>query len=99
MYYGQFPSISWGMLHETWHLFLQTKKNPLPYIQLFSSQHNHSSEESAVQQVRDGGAWAAVVIGENFTADLLKRLGPSVNSSVIEGSTIYLYMDITSEWQ
>jgi ABC-type multidrug transport system permease subunit len=49
-----------------------------------------------VQQVRDGGAWAAVVIGENFTADLFKRLSPNPNDSVIEGSTIYLYMDITN---
>ena len=60
-------------------------------------QHNHSSEQSAVQQVKEGRAWAAVVIGENFTVDLFKRVSDHSDTSVIKGSTIYLYMDVTSE--
>ena len=62
----------------------------------FTSQHKHTSEHSAVQQVREGGAWGAVVIGENFTVDLFKRAS-NHSDAIIEGSTIYLYMDVTSE--
>ena len=62
-----------------------------------SLQHGHSSEESAVQEVRDGRAWAAVVIGENFTVDLFQRISNYNDKSVAEGSTIYIYADVTSE--
>ncbi|CAI8037610.1 ABC transporter G family member 23 [Geodia barretti] len=58
--------------------------------------HGHSSEESAVQEVRDGRAWAAVVIGENFTVDLFQRISNYNDKSVAEGSTIYIYADVTN---
>ena len=48
-------------------------------------------------QVKKGNAWTAVVIGPEFTVDLFKRLSGE-NSSIISGSTIYLYMDVTSEF-
>lgn len=54
-----------------------------------------------MQQVEEGHAWAAVVIGENFTVDLFTRIREFIitpNTSVIEGSTIYLHMDVTSEY-
>ena len=59
-------------------------------------QHKHSSEQSAVEQVKKGDAWAAVVIGEDFTEDLFKRLS-NHSSSIIKGSTIFLHMDVTSK--
>jgi ABC-type multidrug transport system permease subunit len=58
--------------------------------------HGHSSEESAVQEVRDGRTWAAVVIGENFTVDLFQRISNYNDKSVAEGSTIYIYADVTN---
>lgn len=50
-----------------------------------------------MEQVKKGNAWAAVVIGKDFTVDLFKRVNDPTNATINNGSTIYLYMDITSE--
>ena len=60
-------------------------------------QEGHVSKEIAVEQVRKGKAWAAVIIGQNFTVDIFKRITDYKKQSVIEGSTIELYVDNTSE--
>ena len=60
-------------------------------------QRGYSSKTEAVEQVKKGNAWAAVVIGSNFTVDLFKRANHFTNATINDGSTIYLYMDITSE--
>ena len=51
-----------------------------------------------MEQVRKGKAWAAVIIGQNFTVDIFKRITDLNKQSVIEGSTIELYTDNTSEF-
>ena len=60
-------------------------------------QESHASEERAVEQVREGKAWAALIVGQNFTVDLFKRITDYSDRSVIKGSTIELYIDNTSE--
>ena len=60
-------------------------------------QRGYSTEAEAVERVRKGNAWAAVVIGSNFTVDLFKRANHFTNATINDGSTIYLYMDITGE--
>ena len=51
-----------------------------------------------MKQVRKGKAWAAVIIGQNFTVDNFKRITDHNKQSVIESSTIELYTDNTSEF-
>ena len=53
----------------------------------------HDSEESAVEEVREGRAWAAVIIRQNFTVDLFNRIN---DQSIINGSSVELYVDKTS---
>ena len=65
-------------------------------------QHQHSSLEDAVQEVKEGTAWVAIEIRKNFTVDFVLRGLSTLNGSepsqaIINGSTIYLYMDVTSE--
>ena len=60
---------------------------------LLSLQEGHDSEESAVEEVREGRAWAAVIIRQNFTVDLFNRIN---DQSIINGSSVELYVDKTS---
>ena len=47
--------------------------------------------------MKKGEAWVAFVIGRNFTADLVQRSrGIQPSPEVLKGSTIELYMDVTS---
>ena len=55
-----------------------------------------------VEQVKKGNAWAAIIIPENFTFDLTRRVmdmigGKKVPREIITGSTIELYEDVTSK--
>lgn len=64
-------------------------------------QHHCDSLELAVDQVREGKAWAAIEIGQNFSQDLVNRVLEPLQSKMpspttINGSTIHLYMDVTS---
>lgn len=49
--------------------------------------------------VGNGDAWGVLHIQENFTIDLMLRLqmGQDVTTDVINGSTIFLYLDLTSQ--
>ncbi len=51
--------------------------------------------------VQKGEAWVAIAIGENFTVDLHDRVtdvptGRTPSPAVVKGSTIELFMDVTS---
>ena len=71
--------------------------NHIPlYLQL-----QYNDLQTAVQDVRKGDAWAAIEIGRNFTLDFFLRASSTVrpappDPAVINGSTIYLHMDVTS---
>ena len=61
-----------------------------------------SEMSEGVEQVKKGGAWAAIIIPENFTFDLTTRVmdmigGNNVPREIITGSTIELYEDVTSK--
>ena len=55
-----------------------------------------------VDAVKEGHAWMALVIPENFTRDLVERLllsagGQSVPVDLINGSTAVIYEDVTGK--
>ena len=55
-----------------------------------------------VDAVKEGHAWMALVIPENFTHDLVERLllsagGQSVPVDLINGSTAVIYEDVTGK--
>ena len=79
-----------SLFHGCFHL-------PRLHSSYYSMQEGHASKEIAVEQVRKGKAWAAVIIGQNLTVDIFKRITDYNKQSVIEGSTIELYVDNTSE--
>ena len=60
----------------------------------------YTDVNDAKEQVRQGKAWAAIYIRPDFTTDLLKRANPkpSVDGETINGSTIHIYADVTSEF-
>ena len=63
-------------------------------------QHEYNTTEEAIEQVREGKAWAAIQVPENYTKDICERAfdsaGGQVTQEIINGSTVYLYMDVTS---
>ena len=55
-----------------------------------------------VDAVKEGHAWMALVIPENFTRDLVERLilsagGQSVPVDLINGSSAVIYEDVTGK--
>ena len=55
-----------------------------------------------VDAVKEGRAWMALVIPENFTHDLVERLilsagGQSVPVDLINGSSAVIYEDVTGK--
>ena len=55
-----------------------------------------------VDAVKEGRAWMALVIPENFTRDLVERLilsagGQSVPVDLINGSSTVIYEDVTGK--
>ena len=55
-----------------------------------------------VDAVKEGRAWMALVIPENFTRDLVERLilsagGQSVPVDLINGSSAVIYEDVTGK--
>lgn len=52
----------------------------------------------AKEQVKLGKAWVAVYLGSNFTTDLMARSSSSMDNATINGSTVHLYADVTSEF-
>jgi hypothetical protein len=73
---------------------------------LCNAQEEYDDVESAIEQVRQGRAWAAVYLSKNFSLDLLTRvcaIYPSkcgetnVTNEIINGSSIHIYADVTSE--
>ena len=67
---------------------------------LDSLQHQYNTTKEAVEQVQEGKAWAAICIPENYTKDICQRAIDSAEGhltpEVINGSTVHLYMDVTS---
>ena len=63
-------------------------------------QHEYNNTEEAIEQVREGKAWAAIGVPENYTKDICERAfdsaGGQVTPEIINGSTVHLYMDVTS---
>jgi hypothetical protein len=60
--------------------------------------------EQAIDQVKRGNAWAAIVVPENFTKDVTTRIislfdqGDNLPSeAIINGSTVEMYADVTSK--
>jgi hypothetical protein len=59
--------------------------------------------EQAIDQVKRGNAWAAIVVPENFTKDVTTRIislfdqGDNLPSeAIINGSTVEMYADVTN---
>lgn len=61
-------------------------------------QHNYDNAADALNSVRLGKAWGAVVIGENFTEDLKVRfLDPqSSTADLIDGGNVHLHLDMSN---
>ena len=63
-------------------------------------QHRYNTTEEAVEQVREGKAWVAICIPEDYTKDICQRAFDSARGhltpEIINGSTVHLYMDVTS---
>ncbi|XP_003390840.2 PREDICTED: ABC transporter G family member 20-like [Amphimedon queenslandica] len=60
----------------------------------------YDSMTDAVDAVKKGKAWMAIVIPENFTQDMVERLGSiilqdNIPDDIINGSTIEIYEDVT----
>jgi hypothetical protein len=59
--------------------------------------------EQAIDQVKRGNAWAAIVVPENFTKDVTTRVmslfdGDNLPSeAIINGSIVEMYADVTSK--
>ena len=56
--------------------------------------------EDAIDQVRRGQAWGAIILYENFTENTIQRLQDTIGgtipaASVIDNSTIHMYLDVT----
>ena len=74
----------------------------LPKLRKFPLyQQYFDNMELAISQVKQAKAWAVIGIGSNFSADLIERAKDPFQQripppSVINGSTIHLYMDVTS---
>ena len=59
-----------------------------------------SNAVDAIDQVKRGQAWGAIVLYENFTENTMMRLLDMVDrtvsvASVIDNSTIHMYLDVT----
>lgn len=59
-----------------------------------------SNIEDAIDQVKHGDAWGAIVLYENFTENTIQRLQNTIDkvapaASVIDNSTIHMYLDVT----
>jgi hypothetical protein len=58
--------------------------------------------EQAIDQVKRGNAWAAIVVPENFTKDVTTRVmslfdGDNLPSeAIINGSIVEMYADVTN---
>lgn len=61
-------------------------------------QHSYDNEADALQSVRLGKSWGALVIRENFTEDLkLRFLDPqSSTSDLIDGGNVHLHLDMSN---
>lgn len=61
-------------------------------------QVNYDSASAAIDAVRRGETWGAVVIGENFTENLkLRFLDPSaVTDDLIDGGNVHLHLDMSN---
>ena len=62
----------------------------------------YDSMVDGVDAVKEGRAWMALVIPENFTRDLVERLilsagGQSVPVDLINGSSTVIYEDVTGK--
>lgn len=72
------------------------------YLQKISNrsviQMPFSSQADALESVKLGKAWAAMVIHENFTEDLKLRLLSSgnIDSQTLDGSSIHLHLDMSN---
>lgn len=62
-------------------------------------QKQYDSFDSAIQAVKNGEAWAALVIGSNFSTAMQLRvmMAGEVDNSTIEASNIHLYPDMTNQ--
>ena len=74
----------------------------IKYLPLILQNH-FSSSSAAIDQVKKGNAWAAVIIPGNFSADIVQRLellkkGEPIPEEIINGSTVDTYEDVTSEY-
>ena len=70
------------------------------HLSLLKTYYNNMVD--AVDAVKKGHAWMALVIPENFTRDMVERLiltaeGQNVPVDTINGSTAMIYADVTSE--
>eukprot|EP00731_Ephydatia_muelleri_P031186 Em0022g700a len=59
-----------------------------------------SNKEDAIDQVKQGKAWGAIVLFENFTENTIQRLTDTASknvpaASVIDNSTVHMYLDVT----
>ena len=74
----------------------------IKYFPLISQNH-FSSPSAAIDRVKKGNAWAAFIIPGNFSADIVQRVellkqGEPIPEEIINGSTVEIYEDVTSEY-
>ena len=67
---------------------------------LSTFQTQFSNKEDAIDQVKQGKAWGAIVLFENFTENTIQRLTDTASknvpaASVIDNSTVHMYLDVT----
>ncbi|XP_076438732.1 ABC transporter G family member 20-like isoform X2 [Babylonia areolata] len=55
--------------------------------------------ETAKRAVKEGHTWGVIEIGNDFSTDLMLRYteGAEVTTDVVEGSSVYLHLDYTSQ--
>ena len=66
-------------------------------------QHYLDSPSEAIDHVKHGKAWAAIIIPENFSIDLRQRAldiagKVPVPDDIINSSTVEIYEDVTSKY-
>ena len=88
------------------HFIINASSSTLLYKHEFPFQVEFADIHDAKEQVKLGQAWGAVYLGSEFTMDLLKRVCsvskcpstvPAPDNTTINGSTIHLFADVTSE--
>jgi hypothetical protein len=62
------------------------------------NQENYSRDfDGAMKAAKNGDVWGIISIGENFTHNWEQRLHFMTDNATLEGSTVFVHLDMTSE--